>query len=262
MSTRREALELKEVAAGFGDKHVLVGVSVTIAAGELVALIGPNGAGKTTLLKVATGMMACSAGEVKLFGEPVARMAPRRRARLLAAVEQSLETPMAYTVEELVKMGRTPHLGRWRVPGRDDRRAVEEALKMARTEEMRARRYQTLSSGEQQRVAIAMALAVEPRLLLMDEATAHLDINHRIEVMELVRGISLERGIGVLSIVHDLNLAAEFFPRIILMDQGRIVADGRPEEVLRKELLERVYGCGVRVWRDEESNCLRVFPER
>ncbi len=253
-------LAFEAVDAGYRGRPVLRGLSLAVRTGDCLALLGPNGAGKTTLLQVATGLIPCRAGRVLLFGESVARMPAARRARLVGVVAQELSTPMAFTVEELVAMGRTARLGRWRPPAPDDRRAVDEALAMTDTAALRRRVFQTLSSGERQRVALALALAGEPRLLLLDEATSHLDMSHRLEIIQLIRRINADRQITVVMIVHDLNLAAEFFPRIAVLADGRIAADGTPGEVLRAPLLRRVYGCDVTVQQDSAANCLRVFP--
>ncbi len=260
MSDDAPALRLDAVCAGYRGHPVLQACSLTIRPGERVALIGPNGAGKSTLLQVATGLLPCQSGTVSLFGEPVARLPAARRARLVGVVPQELTAPMAFTVDEMVAMGRTAHLGRWRPPAARDREAVDEALAETDTMALRARGFQALSSGERQRVAIAMALAGEPSLLLLDEATSHLDMGHRLEVLGLIRRINAARGITVVMIVHDLNLAAEFFPRVVMLSQGRLVADGTPEAVLCEARLAAVYGCAVTVRRDEAAGCLRVFP--
>jgi iron complex transport system ATP-binding protein len=260
MNASGTVLALEAVDAGYRGRPVLRGLSLAIQAGDCLALLGPNGAGKTTLLQVATGLIPCQDGRVRLFGEFVSRMPAARRARLVGVVAQELTTPMSFTVDELVAMGRTARLGRWRPPAPDDRRAVDEALEMTGTAALRRRVFQTLSSGERQRVALALALAGEPRLLLLDEATSHLDMSHRLEIIQLIRRINTERQLTVVMIVHDLNLAAEFFPRIAVLADGRIVADGPPDAVLQAPLLRRVYGCDVVVQPDESAHCLRVFP--
>ena len=253
------ALDLRGVVAGFGGKTVLRGISFALGAGERMALVGPNGAGKTTLLNVAMGRVPCSKGEVSLFGRGLAGIPARERAHLVGMAGQTLETPMAFTVAEIVMMGRIARLGRLRAPASSDYEAVAEAMRSTRTHDFRERRFQTLSSGEKQRVSIALALAAEPRLLLMDEATAHLDMNHRLEILELVEEFGRKRGLAVMMVMHDLNLAAEFFPRVALMRAGELVADGPPEAVFTSELLGQVYGCQVDVRRDELAGCLRIF---
>lgn len=253
-------LQCEALCAGYRDRPVLHDLSLTLRDGEMVALLGPNGAGKSTLLQVATGLLPRRSGTVRLFGEDVARLPAARRAQLAAVVPQELSTPLAFTVAEMVLMGRTAMLGRWSAPCARDMAAVEQALVYTDTLDLRQRRFAALSGGERQRVAIAMALAGEPRLLLLDEPTSHLDMSHRLEVVQLIRRINRERGAAVLMIAHDLNLAAEFFPRLVLLDQGRIVADGAPAEVLRATTLRDVYHCAVTVARDAAAGSLRVFP--
>ncbi len=253
-------LQCEALYAGYRGQPVLEDLAMKLEAGEMVALLGPNGVGKSTLLQVATGLLPRSSGMVRLFGQDVARMPAARRARLAAVVPQELSTPMAFTVGEMVLMGRTAMLGRWRAPSARDVAAVEQAMVYTDTLDLSQRRFAALSGGERQRVAIAMALAGEPRLLLLDEPTSHLDMSHRLEVVQLIRRINAERGTAVLMIAHDLNLAAEFFPRLALLDEGRIVADGAPAEVLRETTLRDVYHCAVTVARDAVAGTLRVFP--
>jgi iron complex transport system ATP-binding protein len=260
MNAAAPVIQFDSVCAGYRGHPVLKNFSLTLEAGACVALLGPNGVGKTTFLQVANGLIPCQSGTVRLFGEPVAKMPAARRARLVGVVSQELTTPMAFTVGEMVMMGRTAHLGRWAAPAAVDREAVAQALAMTDTLALQQRSYPALSSGERQRVAMAMALAGEPRLLLLDEATSHLDMSHRLEVVNLIRRINAERKLTVVMIVHDLNLAAEYFPRITLLSEGRVVADGAPDAVLREPLLRQVYGCQVTVRRDAEAGCLRVFP--
>lgn len=234
------------LVAGYRGAPVLRDVAFTIDEGECVALIGPNGSGKSTLLRALTGWLPATAGEVRLFGRPVGRIPPAERARLVALVPQEFHPPFAYTVGELVRIGRSAVRG----GGRDAAGAVEEALAYTDLLDLRDRPHTELSGGEKQRVAIAMALAQEPRLILLDEPTSHLDLNHRTEVLWLVERLNRERGLTVLMSSHDLARAAERFPRLILMHRGRIAAHGPPGEVLDEARLSEVYGATLRVRRD------------
>jgi iron complex transport system ATP-binding protein len=254
------ALSLDGVRAGYRARLVLDGLSLTVQPGERVALLGPNGAGKSTLLRVATGLHAVEAGRVRLFGQEVGRLPAARRARLVSVVPQDLETPLAFTVEEMVLMGRTATLGRWAAPGAYDRAAAEEAMAFTDTLDLRQRLFPQLSGGERQRVVVAMALAAQPRLMLLDEPISHLDMNHRLEIVQLIARLNAEKDLAVVMVGHDLNVAAEFFPRLVLLDRGRIVADGPPAVVLRAETLRAVYHCNVHVQHDAAAGCLRVFP--
>jgi len=249
------------VSAGYRQQPVLHDVSLTIQAGQMVALLGPNGAGKSTLLRVLTGLQPLTGGEVQLFGRNLRQLGAKERARLVAVVPQEVTTPMAFTVAELVALGRSVPRGRWAALAVADRQAVEQALAYTDTLELRDRYYSELSGGEKQRAIIAMALAQEPQLLLLDEPTSHLDINHRLEVLQLLERLNRERGLTVMMTSHDLNLAAEFFPHLALLNHGRIAAVGAPAEVLREDLLEEAYHCKLAVRRDP-TGILMILPTR
>ncbi|MCX6995866.1 MAG: ABC transporter ATP-binding protein [Kiritimatiellaeota bacterium] len=255
------AIELQGVTAGYRRQDVLHELSLTVGAGEWVALLGPNGAGKSTLLRVLTGLHPATAGSVRLFGRDLCDIRPAERARLVAVVPQELVTPMAYTVEELVTLGRLTALSRWARPAAADLRIVERALAYTDTLELRDRPYDELSGGEKQRAAIALALAQEPQLILLDEPTAHLDINHRLEILQLIERLNVERKLTVLLASHDLNLAAEFCGRLLLLDHGQIVADGTPAAVLREDRLREVYHCDLLV-RPDAAGTPAVVPDR
>ena len=256
------AIEMLNVSAGYHDRRVLQDLSLLVREGEMAALLGPNGAGKSTLLHVVTGLHPASAGQVHLFGRDVRHLPAVERARLVSVVPQQIEVPMAFTVEEMVLMGRTAALSPWLAPSDEDRHIVEQAMAYTDVLDLRDRLFQEMSGGERQRVVIALALAAEPRLILLDEPTSHLDMNHRLEVMELIARLNAEKGVAILMVAHDLSLAAEYFPRLIVLNGGRIAADGTPEQVLRPEIIEPVYHCRVTIHRDPACGALRVFPRR
>ena len=255
------AVECRNVVAGYRQAVVLNDITLAVPEGQMVALLGPNGAGKSTLLRVVTGLQELMAGTVQLFGRDARRIRPAERARLVAVVPQEVSTPMAFTVAELVALGRTISRERWARLALADKQAIERALAYTDTLELRDRLYTELSGGEKQRAVIAMALAQEPRLLLLDEPTSHLDINHRLEVLQLLERLNRENGLAVLMTSHDLNLAAEFFPQLFLLNQGRIAAAGAAEEVLREDILEEVYHCKLAVRRDV-SGSISITPSR
>ena len=254
------ALEFIDVFAGYADRKVLRGVSLRLMRGERVALIGPNGAGKSTLVAVATGLLRASAGTVRLFGEDVAALPDVRRARLAAVVPQDMDASAPFTVEEIAMMGRHASIGRWAPCGDEDRAAVREALEYTATAKLAKRQFAELSGGERQRVCIAMALASGAPLLLMDEPTSHLDLRHHATVARIVEELNRDRGLTVLLVAHDLNFAAEYFDRVVALSDGKIRADGRPDDVLTTELMREVYGCETTIHRDPHSNSLRIFP--
>ncbi len=256
------AIALNGVTAGYHGEPVIRDLSLAVACGERVAILGPNGAGKSTLFRVITGLLHPRAGGVALYGRPVRRIAAAERARLVATVPQELETAMPFTAGELVMMGRTAALGRWTAPSREDRHWFAEAMTLTDTGHLKGRVFQEMSGGERQRVAIAMALAARPRIVLLDEPTSHLDMNHRLDILLLIERLNREQGMTILMIGHDLNLAAEYFPRLVLLQEGRIAADGAPEAVLTPATLRGVYRCGVAIHRDPAAGVLRVFPTR
>ncbi len=255
------AVELEHVTLGYRDQAVVEELSLSIAQGELVGLLGPNGAGKTTLLRAITGLCKPWRGEVRLLGRPVERMRPAERARLVAVVPQEIETPVPFTVEEVVLIGRTASLSRWGPPSARDRVRAQRAMAYADVVSLRDRPISALSAGERQRALVAMALAQEPRLFLLDEATSHLDLNHRLEILQIIERLNAEKGVTIILISHDLNLTAEYCRRLILLDHGRLAADGPPSEVVTEETLRRVYRCDVRV-RTVPGGPLSVSPVR
>lgn len=253
------AIQLAKITAKYRDRPVLMDFSLTINSGEMVGILGPNGAGKSTLFNVVSGLLTPASGTVNLFGVDLRRMPARERAKAIAVVPQELDIPVPYTVEEIVMMGRTVLIGRFSCPSPQDRQAVERAMVYTDVADIRYRPLNELSGGERQRAIVAMVLAQEPRIILMDEATSHLDINHRLEIMQLVERLNREEGVTVMMISHDLQMAAEFSRRLIVLHNGQIVADGPPNSVLTPATLRRVYDCDVRVCQDPKSGSLSIL---
>jgi iron complex transport system ATP-binding protein len=247
--TKTPALAFRGVSAGYKSRPVLHAVDFSIAEGEFVSVIGPNGSGKSTMLKTATGLIRPSEGRVELFGRDVFSLKPRQRASLIGVVPQKLESPMAFTVGEIVMIGRSSR-GGWGGPDSKDYDSVERAMIYTNVLDLKDRLFNELSAGEQQRTALAMALAQEPRIIMLDESIAHLDINHSQEVLRILMNINREQKITVLLVSHDLNLAAQIADRLMLMEKGRLVSNGSPGEVMQEELLSRVYDCDLRVRKD------------
>jgi iron complex transport system ATP-binding protein len=254
------AIRLTRVTAGYGAGTVLDAVDFELEDGGMAALLGPNGAGKSTLFKVVTGLMKPRTGSVSLFGRPVESLHAADRARLVGVVPQEVEVPMPFSVEAFVLMGRTARINRWSGVSKNDRLAAERAMELTDVTGLRHRPVTELSGGERQRAVVAMVLAQEPKLILLDEATSHLDINHRLDIMRIVQRLNRDGGVTILLTSHDLNLAASFCPRILLMDHGRLVASGTPESVLTEERLGQVYHCAIRVRRDPEDGAMAFFP--
>jgi iron complex transport system ATP-binding protein len=239
-------LELQAIVATYpgrvGSDPVLRGIDLRLDPGEMIALIGPNGAGKSTLLRLAGGVLRPSAGRALLAGSDLATLRSREVARQIAVVPQEGPIPIGLLVREMVALGRTPYLDLLRGPTARDREAVSWAMAAAGIVDFADRFVDELSGGERQRVILARALAQEPRLLLLDEPTANLDLHHQVAMLELVRGLTHERGLAVLAAVHDLQLAALYCDRVVLMHAGRIVSQGQPEAVLTEPLLLETFG--------------------
>lgn len=225
----------------------LVDVDFALASGALRALLGPNGSGKTTLLKILAGILPPARGVVKYQDTDLKKMSRREIARRIALVPQELNLQFSFTVRQMVMLGRTPHSRALGGPSKHDREIVERVMDMTAIAAMRDRVITELSGGEQQRVVIAMALAQEPQILILDEPTVHLDINHQIEILDLVRKLNRERGLTVLATMHDLNLAALYFDDIVLLERGRIAAQGAPAAVLEPERIRAIFNARVLV---------------
>jgi cobalamin transport system ATP-binding protein len=253
------ALEFAAVSLAYRRVLALDAVSFRVAPGEMVGLLGPNGAGKSTILKLAAGTLRPNAGHVCLLGDEASRLPRRAAARRVAMVPQEFTVQFPYTVRQIVEMGRTPRLRLLGTLGAEDRAAVESALATTEIAHLAGRAFQELSGGERQRVLLALALAQEGEILLLDEPTAHLDIRWQIETLELLRRLNAERGLTILAALHDLNLAARYFSRLILLNK-RVVADGPPSRALERELLASVYGAAVTVGVLSGEEHLSVLP--
>jgi len=248
------------VPAG-GSLEVLRGVDLRLEHGELLALLGTNGSGKTTLLRVLAGTLRAASGSIELFGRPLAEFSRGALARRVAVLPQSLELPGGFRAGELVEMGRAPHAQRRFGPSPADEEAVERALVDADALDLAHRRVEELSGGERQRVLVAMALAQEPDLLLLDEPTLHLDLAHQVALLNAIDRLRLRRGLAVVAVLHDLNLAAAFAPRVVLLSAGVVVADGDPASVLTTERVRETFGVAVEeAYTEARDRVLAVRP--
>jgi iron complex transport system ATP-binding protein len=242
-----------------GTPPALNGVSMVVEEGAFYAVLGPNGSGKSTLLRALLGVVRPHTGEVSLRGIPLDRWHRRELARTVGVVPQLESVAFPLTVRELVAMGRYPHLGPLRAEGEADRIAIRQALEQCDVARLRERPITTLSGGELQRVRIARALAQEPRALALDEPTASLDIRHEMSIFELLRR-SVDEGLTVLVVTHNLNIAARFADRLLVLDRGKVAAEGVAEDVLTEEVLGRVYQWPVSVQREQATGGLQVTP--
>jgi iron complex transport system ATP-binding protein len=237
------------VEVSLGERAVLRGIDLTVDRGEWLSIVGPNGAGKTTLLRYVAGLVR-GPGELLLDGKPAHTLSRRQRAQLVALVPQTPVVPEGATVLEYVLLGRTPHIRALGVEGPTDLAAVHEALDRLELVPFAGRVVTTLSGGERQRVLIARALAQGSPIVLLDEPTTALDVGHQQQVLELVDTLRRERGLTVVSTMHDLTLAGQYAERLVLLDDGRTVVSGTGSEVLTEANLARYYGARVRIIHD------------
>lgn len=245
---------------GYGpQREILHGVDVVIPDGELTVIVGPNACGKSTLLKALARMLGPRAGGVLLDGRPIQEYAPKEVARRLGLLPQAPSAPDGITVSDLVARGRYPHQKLLRQWSPSDETAVIDALLAANVADLADRNVDELSGGQRQRVWIAMALAQETPILLLDEPTTFLDIAHQVEVLDLARRLQRE-GRTVVVVLHELNLAFRYATHLIVMREGEIVAEGDPREIVTAELIETVYGLPCRILRDPESGSPLVIP--
>ena len=237
---------------------VLEGLTFAASPGEVVGLLGPNGSGKSTLLRIISGMLAPAEGSVEIQGKPVWTLSRKQAAREVAMVLPEGGRDVPFRVEPLVLLGRSPYLRDLEWEGPEDRRIVQEAMALAEVSHLAGRFFDELSLGERQRVMLAQGLAQEPQVLLLDEPVAHLDIHHQVEIHALLEQLAHEKGMTVIAVSHDLNLAAEYCDRLVLLSEGQIHAEGKPEAVITETLLGEVYRSRVLVDRNPESGAPRV----
>ncbi|MDE0144255.1 MAG: ABC transporter ATP-binding protein [Nitrospira sp.] len=260
-------LKLTGVTFGFGRREtaaqspVLKNVSFTIAAGEVLGILGPNGSGKSTLMKILMRILVPQQGTVEWFGQSHDAFYQSDVARHVAFVPQETQQAFPFTISEMVLMGRYPHHGRtWGLgwESSQDRAVAMQAMNDLGVSHLGTRLITNVSGGERQRAVIARALAQEPDVLLLDEPTAFLDLHHQLEIARIIRRLNRERGLTVVLVSHDLNLASQYCDRLLLLREGEIVTVGTSEDVIAGESLERVYGCPVLVDRHPQSGRPRV----
>ncbi|MDD2703520.1 MAG: ABC transporter ATP-binding protein [Candidatus Omnitrophica bacterium] len=234
-------LSVRNIWGGYTGIPVIKDFSLEVHKGEFLGIIGPNGSGKSTLLKLLSRILTPSRGSILLLGEDIRGMDQRAFARKTAFVSQDTHIYFPFSVMEITLMGRIPHLGRLQMETKRDIEIAEQALALTDVFSLKNKLIDELSSGERQRVIVSRALAQEPLLLFLDEPTAHLDIGHQIQILDLLHSLNLRNGLTIVMVLHDLNLAAEYCGRIILLNEGGIFKDGRPEEVLSYQNIEAVY---------------------
>lgn len=250
------AIEVKHVSISFGKREILHDISWQIPYGAITTLIGPNGCGKSTLLKALVGYNDKHSGSIHIGGNPLSSYSHGDLARHVAFLPQTPDTPKDMLVEELVACGRFPYQKWWKNTFAEDQAVVNHVLEVTKTSHLRKQAVSSLSGGERQRVWIAMALAQEPKILVLDEPTTYLDINHQFEIMELLQQLNQEEGMTVLMVLHELSQAARYSHEIGVIHKRQLVVHGRPKEVMTKELLKDVFSVDGVV--EEEAGHLQV----
>ncbi len=253
-------LKIQNLSASYSDHPVLHDVSLDVKNGEVLALIGPNGAGKSTIIRAVSGVIP-STGHVRTNGDDFAALSPLQRARYLAVVPQAISLPPAFTVWETVLMGRTPYLGFLGHASRLDEELARRSLERVDALAFSERRVGELSGGEAQRVLLARALTQSTPILLLDEPTAHLDLQYQVSLLELIRDLARKENLAVLIALHDLNLAAHYADRVALLVDGHLKAVGTPREVLTPELISEAYRWPVQVVEHPFAGGPLVLPE-
>ena len=255
-------LQADKISFSYNGAWVLRDVTFEIQTGDFVGLIGPNGSGKTTLLKLIDDILQPLEGTIRIHGTSVRQMKREALAKIVSVVPQESPMIFPFMVQEVVLMGRAPHLGKWRFEGEKDFAIVRRAMEMTDTLALSGRNMNRLSGGERQRVLIARALAQEPQLMLLDEPTAFLDIRHQVEFFNLIKTLNMNQSLTVMAVTHDINLASLYCDRIILLKEGRIRVSGRPAEVITGDHIQAVYDTPVTVDQHPVTGLPRVTPKR
>ncbi len=252
----KTSLVAKDLCHAYGRGPVLDSVTFSVYEGEFFIIIGPNGSGKTTLVKAISGALRPQKGEIEILGRSIQNTSRKVLARNVAVVPQIPPADVPFTSAEVVLMGRSPHLGLLAVEKREDLELAERAMSFTNVQHLAGRRLDQLSAGERQRVLIARAICQQPRIIVLDEPTAPLDLAHQIQVMDLLERLRNEEGVTIIMVSHDLNLAAMYANRLLLLKDGGVISLGQPAEVLTFETLEQAYGCVLLV----DENPVKKVP--
>ncbi len=256
----KAAVEVHRLAYRYGRSAILQDLSFTVAAGAFFIILGPNGSGKTTLMKILAGHLRPRRGRVRILGRNIRGYSRRQLACRMAYLPQLVHLDFPMSVRDLVLMGRSPHLGMLGLERQEDHRLAQNAMRYTNVLHLADRRMDQLSGGEQQRVLIARAICQQPQIILLDEPTAALDLAHQVAVMDLMERLKHDKSITVVMISHDVNLAAMYADRLLLLKDGGILGLGPPGEVLHHERLEKAYGCPVLVTESPLGGYLRITP--
>ena len=250
-----KTLRIENMECGYGEITVLKDLSLSVEKGEFVGILGPNGSGKTTFLRAITRVIPLKKGMIEFENRPIGQLGAKEIARKIAVVSQAREgTFHQMIVEDMVMLGRIPHFGQFQwVVSKRDLDQTEAAMGITDVLDLRHRLVGSLSGGERQRTFIARALAQDPEMLLMDEPTMHLDIGHGMEIFKIIAQLIKEKGITVICVLHDLNLASVYCKRLLMIHNQKIAYDGRPEEVITRECIKEIYSADIKIYRGELS---------
>lgn len=260
MASPDPSVRIETLRFAYGERTILNQISLDVRPGEIVGLIGPNGSGKSTLIKLLSAVLPLGAGKISLLGDDISTLSRRQIAQRLAVVPQEPRFAFPFSALEVVLMGRHPHLSGLAFEAEEDIEIARSAMRRCGVESFADRPVQQLSSGERQRVVFARALTQQPSILLLDEPASFLDIRHQVELYDLVRAEATERGVAVLSVLHDLNLAAEYCDRIALLSDGQLAANGPTDEVFSYSNLKQVFGTEVYVDTNSLTGKMLVVP--
>ena len=258
MSTTNTAIAVKQLSVTLGNRHILHDISLSIPMGKITTLIGPNGCGKSTLLRSMIGYISSPSECVTIFDKPLSSYSQNKLARQMAFLPQVPNMPKDMTVEELVYCGRYPYQNWWKNTAKEDREIVDNALSITKTDHLRHQLIPSLSGGERQRVWIAMALAQEPKLLVLDEPTTYLDINHQLEIMELLKWLNKEQDLTVLMVLHDLTQAVQYSDYMAAIKAGHLIAAGDTKDITSDSLFKEVFSVDVQVDNLDNKPYVRV----
>lgn len=254
------ALEIKDLEFGYNENLVIKGVSFNIEKGKFISIIGPNGSGKSTLLKTINHLYNPTKGSILVDGININDMKKRDLAKKIALVPQDTVVDYDFTVEEIVLMGRHPYKSRFQKEDEGDYTVINESLEMTNTLKLKKRLITEISGGERQRVIIAKALAQKPSIILLDEPTSHLDINHQMDILNLLKRLNKEHGTTIILVIHDINLAARYSDEIILIDKGKISDMGKPEDIITSDNIENIYNLKVAIEKNKYTDTTYITP--
>lgn len=255
-----KAIIVDSLEFGYTNKSVLKDISFSVEKGQFISIIGPNGSGKSTLLKNLANIYLPLKGDIEIDGKNISNYNKKELARKIALVPQDTTISYDFSVFDVALMGRFPYIGRFEKESENDYKMVVEALKLTNTFHLRDRSINEISGGERQRVIIARALIQEPEIIFLDEPTSHLDINHQIDLLTILKNLNKEKNTTIILVIHDINLACRYSDKIVLMDDGKILSEGNPEEVITRENIEEAYGLNVIIEENPYTESLYIVP--